>query len=260
MYPDLKWPCIFDISRTWACTWISHCAKSLPLAAPSATNCNQQVHAKAMTRHYRDHHQEKIKPTKTHWEMVRGFANFGSGRGECPLCCTRTLNVHTHQCSVVYQLAAMTAHVFDPAHFPVMPCMKRAWYPSSTSGTDQVPDEAPDPGPTIKKLRGPMDLTSTPDTALTTRSTAAPSSSDQANTSPSIYKCTQCPAVFLSPQGLTQHQEVHHTPGSIPAQRLGSPSEADLQVKIPSRPVWLRLQPPRFQSHCLSSPALCVLK
>ena len=197
-----------------------------PLCLELATRCafcNQQVHAKAMTRHYRDHHQEKIKPTNTHLEMVRGFANFGSGRGECPLCCTRTLNVHTHQCSVVYQLAAMTAHVFDPAHFPVMPCMKRAWYPSSTSGTDQVPDEAPDPGPTIKKLRGPMDLTSTPDSALTTRSTAAPSSSDQANTSPSIYKCTQCPAVFLSPQGLTQHQEVHHTPGSIPAPTARQP-------------------------------------
>ena len=140
-----------------------------------------------------------MKSTNTHLEMVRGFANFGSGRDECPFYCTRTLNVHTHQCNVIYQLAAITTHVFDPTHFPVMPRMKRAWYPSSTSGIDPLPDEAPDPAPAIKKLRGPMDLTSTPDPALTTRSTAAPSSSDQANTSPSIFKCTQCPAVFLSP-------------------------------------------------------------
>ena len=36
--PDLKWPCTFVTGRTCACTWISHCAKSLPLAVPSATN------------------------------------------------------------------------------------------------------------------------------------------------------------------------------------------------------------------------------
>ena len=146
-----------------------------PLCQELATRCafcNQQVHAKAMTRHYRDQHQEKIRPTNTHLDMVRGFANFGSGRGECPLCCTRILNVHTHQCSVVFQLAAMTAHVFDPAHFPVMPCMKRAWYPALASGTDELPDEAPDPAPATKKLRGPMDLTSTQDPAPPARSTA----------------------------------------------------------------------------------------
>ena len=39
-----------------------------PLCQELATQCafcNQQVHAKAMTRHYRDHHQEKIGPTNT---------------------------------------------------------------------------------------------------------------------------------------------------------------------------------------------------
>ena len=32
-----------------------------------------------------------------------------------------------------------------------------------------------------------------------------------------MLKCTQCPAVFLSQQGLTQHQVVHRSPGTTPA-------------------------------------------
>ena len=180
--------------------------------------CNQQVHAKAMTRHYRDQHQEKIGPANTHLDMVRGMANFGSGRAECPLCYTKSFNVQTHFCSVIFQLAAMTAHVFDPAHFPVMPCMKRAWYPAIASDTDQLPNEAPSPTSATKKLRGPMDLTSTPDTDPQAESKAIQPSTDQAGSGPSMFKCPLCPAIFLSQYiyDLTQDQIVHRTPGTTP--------------------------------------------
>ena len=100
-----------------------------PLCQELATRCafcNQQVHAKAMTRHYRDHHQEKIGPTNTTWKWSEDLPTSDQAEGNPRSVAPEHSMSTPHQCSVVYQLAAMTAHVFDPAHFPVIPCMKRA--------------------------------------------------------------------------------------------------------------------------------------
>ena len=57
-----------------------------------------------------------------------------------------------------------------------------------------------------------MDLTSTPDTDPPADSNAAQPSTDPAGSRPTMFKCPMCPAIFLSQQGLTQHQVVHRTP------------------------------------------------
>ena len=90
--------------------------------------------------------------------------------------------------------------------------MKRAWHPGMASGIDQLPANVPIPIPATKKLRGPMDLTSTPDTDPPADSNAAQPSTDPAGSRPTMFKCPMCPAIFLSQQGLTQHQVVHRTP------------------------------------------------
>ena len=100
-----------------------------PLCQELATRCafcNQQVHAKAMTRHYRDPHQEKIGPTNTTWKWSEDLPTSDQAEGNPRSVAPEHSMSTPHQCSEVYQLAAMTAHVFDPAHFPVIPCMKRA--------------------------------------------------------------------------------------------------------------------------------------
>lgn len=104
----------------------------------------------------RRHGQEKIGSIDTHKAFVQGLANFASGPGECPLCRVKIMNVQTHHCCGIFQLAAMTAHVFQPANFPMMPCLK---HPALTAGTDQVPDDMPSPAPAAKQPRGTMDLT-----------------------------------------------------------------------------------------------------
>ena len=77
--------------------------------------CHQQVYPKAMTRHYRDQHQEKHGPTNTHMKFVQDLANFGSGRGECQLRRVKTMNVQTHTCCVLFQLAAMSCDAMPQA-------------------------------------------------------------------------------------------------------------------------------------------------
>ena len=109
--------------------------------------CHIQVHAKAMSRHYRDSHPDLLRHAQMHQDFIHGLANFESGRGECPRCRIKIPNVQKHQCCVVYQLAAMTGHIFQPENFPTMPCMKRPWYRSGGPGNDLPPDEAPTPAP-----------------------------------------------------------------------------------------------------------------
>ena len=160
--------------------------------------CHLQNHPKAMSRHYRDQHQEKFGPVNTPTSFVQRLANFGSGRGQCPLCRTQTMNTQTHHCCAVFQLATMIGHVFQPANFAVMPCMKRAWHPSMASGTDHVPDEVLFLEPVTKKPRGTFDLTEpeadTPG--------ADPHTPPHENPRTSLHKCSQCPANFLTPSGI----------------------------------------------------------
>lgn len=200
-----------------------------PLCQELATHyvfCNQQVHAKAMTRHSRDQHQEKIGPTNTHMT----FVNFGSGRSECPLSCTKSFTIQTHHCNVVFQFAAMTAHVFEssrfpvmPSRFPVMPCMKRVWHPAMASGTDQIPEEVPLPAPTAKK----------PPTPKFRKDQRKPQHGmDHYNPGPAMYRCSQCPAIFLFNQGLTQHQLVHQTPETIMTSRGRPPGKDTIPKRL----------------------------
>ena len=109
-----------------------------------------------VTPHYRDSHPDLLRHSQIHQDFVHGF-----GRGECPMCRIKTQNVQKHQCCVVYQLADMTGYIFQPEHFPTMPCMMRPWYRSAQPGDDQLTDEAPTPAPAPKKQRlseaSPMD-------------------------------------------------------------------------------------------------------
>ena len=111
----------------------------------------QQTHVKAMSRHYRDNYQDLFRHVNVHQDFIKGLASFGSGRGECPLCRIKTFNVQQYHCCVIFQLAAMTGHIYQPANFPIMPCMKHAWYPSAGPGIEDIPDEAPLPAPAFKK-------------------------------------------------------------------------------------------------------------
>lgn len=167
------------------------------------TVCHVQVHPKAIIRHYRDQYQEKIGPANIHMAFVQGLVNFGSGRGQCPLYRTKTINVWIHHCCVVFQLAAMTNHMFQPTNFPIMPCMKRAWHPSMAS---DVPDDIPLPAPAAKKRRRTLDLTETP--------TNTPGAGHQTQPPDSqgffLYKYSQYQACFLNLQGLHQHQLIYH--------------------------------------------------
>ena len=79
-----------------------------------------QVHAKAMSRHYCDSHPDLLRHTQMHQDFIHGLANFGLGREECPMCRIKIQNVQKHQCCVVYQLAAMTGHIFQPEYFPII--------------------------------------------------------------------------------------------------------------------------------------------
>ena len=182
--------------------------------------CHVQVHAKAMLRHYRDSHPDLLRHAQMHQDFIHGLANFGSGRGECPMCRIKTQNVQKHQCCVVYQLAAMTGHIFQPEHFPTMPCMMRPWYRTAQPGDDHLPDEAPTPAPAPKKPRlseaSPINCA---------RETTSPTDVPPDH-GPSQHKCDQCQACFLSAQGLQHHVATQH-PSSNTA-------TADPQV-IPNR-------------------------
>ena len=152
-----------------------------------------------MSRHYRDSHPDLLRRAQMHQYFVHGLANFGSGRGECPMCRIKTQNVQKHQCCAVYQLAAMTGYIFQPEHFPTMPYMMRPWHRSVQPGDDQLPDEAPTPTPAPKKQRlseaSPMDCAR----ETTSHADVPP------DHGPFLYKCNQCQACFLSATGLQQH-------------------------------------------------------
>lgn len=107
-----------------------------------------------MTRHYRDQHQEKFGPANIHMKFVQDLANFGSGRGECQFCRVKIMNVQIYHCCVIFQFAAMIGHIFQPANYPVMPCLKRPWHPAMTTGIDVVPNDVPLPVPAAKKPAG----------------------------------------------------------------------------------------------------------
>ena len=98
--------------------------------------CNLQVHARAMIRHYTDSHPELVGPAKQQYDFVSGLSNLVSGKGQCPMCQCKSLDLQKHTCAVIYQLAAMSGHVMSPDHFPIMPLRSRPWSATVTSGPE----------------------------------------------------------------------------------------------------------------------------
>ena len=51
------------------------------------------MHAGAMTRHYTDSHP-LVGPARQQYDFVAGLSNLVSGKGQCPMCQCKNLDVH----------------------------------------------------------------------------------------------------------------------------------------------------------------------
>ena len=188
------------------------------LCAELATRCafcNLQVHARAMTRHYTDSHPEIAKQQ---YDFVSGLSNLVSGKGQCPMCQCKSLDIQKHTCAVMYQLVAMSGHVMSPEHFPIMPLRTRPWSSTVSLGPDHQSELHTEP--TVKRAR-----TSGGDADQTPASGHVAADKPQA----ALHKCPTCSACFLSLNGLQAHQQTVHatTVEEPPVAKKGRPTDAD---------------------------------
>ena len=181
--------------------------------------CNLQVHARAMIRHYTDSHPELVGPAKQQYDFVSGLSNLVSGKGQCPMCQCKSLDLQKHTCAVIYQLAAMSGHVMSPDHFPIMPLRSRPWSATVTSGPEHSTHEPPTE-PATKRAK-----TEGGEAEQMQASGPIPEDRPQA----ALHKCPTCQACFLNLNGLHIHQQtVHAAPLDVPPPaKKGRPSGAD---------------------------------
>ena len=181
--------------------------------------CNLQVHARAMTRNYTDSHPELVGPAKQQYDFVSGLSNLVSGKGQCPMCQCKSLDLQKHTCAVMYQLAAMSGHVMSPDHFPIMPLRTRPWSATVPSGPEPSTHEPPtEPAPKRAKTEGGgEEQMQHSDLNQADRPQAA------------LHKCQTCQACFLSLNGLTTHQQTAHTEllAVPPPAKKGRPTGTD---------------------------------
>ena len=88
--------------------------------------CHYQIAARSIHKHYTDQYPQLIAFATQYQAHVLSLANIGSGRGRCSFCDKECRNVRSHECGVLFQLAAMLGHTFQPEFFPVMPVMMKA--------------------------------------------------------------------------------------------------------------------------------------
>ena len=157
--------------------------------------CNLIVHARTMTRHYTDSHPELVGPARQQYDFVAGLSNLLSGKGQCPMCQCKSLDVQKHTCAIMYQWAAISGHVMPPEHFPIMPPRKRPWTSASSSGPVNPSTES-NPEPADKRARTEISAV-VPDEATDHASDARPSTS--------LHKCSTCHVFFLSLSCLQTH-------------------------------------------------------
>lgn len=84
------------------------------LCAELATRCafcNLVIHARAMTRHYTDAYPEFVGPARQQYNSIAGQSNLVNGKGQSLMCQWKSLNVQTHICAVMFQLAAISGHI-----------------------------------------------------------------------------------------------------------------------------------------------------
>ena len=94
-----------------------------------------------MTRHYTDSHPELVGPARQQYDFVSGLSNLVSGKGQCPMCQCKNLDVQKYTCVVMCQLAAMPGHVTSPEHFPIIPIRKRPWQSTVSPGLENTSTE-----------------------------------------------------------------------------------------------------------------------
>ena len=93
--------------------------------ANRCTFWNGIIHARIMIQHYIDAYPEFVAPTKRQSSFVNELSNLVSGKGQCPMGRCKSLNIQTHTCVIIFQLAAILGHFMQPEHFPIMPLRNR---------------------------------------------------------------------------------------------------------------------------------------
>ena len=171
-----------------------------------------------MIRHYTDSHPEIAGPAKQQYDFVSGLSNLVSGKGQCPMCQCKSLDLQKHMCPVMFQLAAMSGHVMSPEHFPIMPLRTRPWSSTVSSGPDHQAE--PHTEPPVKRT-----CTSGGDTPQ-----SDPTGHDAADKpEATLHKCSTCQACFLSLTGLQAHQQTAHDlpMEDTPVAKRGRPTGTD---------------------------------
>ena len=91
------------------------------LMAELPCHCNQQIGPRALAKHYSEQHSDLMQYSIQYRERIRWTANFGSGKGTCPLCRTQSQKVESHACDILFQLSIMLGQIMHPEHFAFMP-------------------------------------------------------------------------------------------------------------------------------------------
>ena len=183
--------------------------------------CHSAIAARSIRRHYKDAHPQLLQYEPLHRTQVYGFAQLGSGKGQCILCDQASHNVQSHQCGVLFQFSVMLGQTYDVSHFPVMPVMLRT-----------LPEDRPEDDRSTSRLTRTS-------TTQDEKQKASPSDSRQSSTScsqtghrgsSSLHKCTRCQMAFLSAIGLTQHMQESHDASSS-AQTTAPPAQVSKKLK-----------------------------
>ena len=65
-----------------------------------------QIAARSIHKHYTDQRPLMVTHADQYQAHILGLANIGSGRGRCSFCDKECRNVRSHECGVLFQLAA----------------------------------------------------------------------------------------------------------------------------------------------------------
>ena len=165
-----------------------------------------------MTRHSTDSHPQQ-------YDFVSGLSNLVSGKGQCPMCQRKNLDVQKHTCAVMHQFADMSGHVMSPEHFPIMPLRKRPWQSTVSPGLENTSTKPP-PEPAEKRART-ADGVDDPHEAT--------GHTNAIRQHIALHKCSTCHAGFLSLNGLQIHQQTAHVPPAVdpPLAKRGRPTGDD---------------------------------
>ena len=112
--------------------------------------CHCQIAARSIHKHYTDQHPQLIAFAAQYQAHVLSLANIGSGRGRCSFCDKECRNIRSHECGVLFQVAAMLGHTFQPEFFPVMPVMMKASrndHMNTASQARSIPADSTQPPP-----------------------------------------------------------------------------------------------------------------